>query len=522
MHILKALVDVTGGRPSTWPFFKCFAIILCSPHGSGLLQAWTMTDVRRLGDSCKTPSLVADVLDCFTVSYLPEAAALYIGSFLNSRHEEVFRLSLQGFLGLASVVTNFAQSLYALVIAKFIHNDLAGLDDGRRAPFVDFLAELLLKHKQSLILTAQDPDIHPIIREHARPVYPLLFSHLERFTPECIADEISWWMTTGNTAYVGTYQVAVNAVINGGRKPVLVHLFGQLAKSAAGREAAAPHIQGLLAELSSANGQVQRGAVFAIAHFASEKATHSSLKDAFKRLIACWQIGSYELKGTIIAAAALIPRSKYWARVLADNNWQVFAFGDRRAAFPCDLEGVKKETGYQPPVEELESEGEGTGTGHALVKRLGSSITIQKAKDALEKLEKDERVVLASFAFDYISRFFVSPDGRETVMRILSLEPVILPVENQVDDLERRADIGARIWLIVKKISDDRLSQIEIPKVTISAISKETVCKRCPEVFVDDDEFGKWAGMTKREFYALGMVTVTDARKRLMHHKDFQ
>jgi hypothetical protein len=82
-----------------------------------------------------------------------------------------------------------------------------------------------------------------------------------------------------------------------------------------------------IVEPLTARGIVRLGA------FASEKAAHSPLVDAFKAMLALWSSGSCSLRGALIAALSLIPHSKKLGNAIADSGWQWFAFGRRNSAF---------------------------------------------------------------------------------------------------------------------------------------------------------------------------------------------
>jgi hypothetical protein len=179
-------------------------------------------------------------------------ATACIGDFLKNRVAEVVHSVCEQLLKMASIVENFETKVYGPVVIKFLKSDFVLGDAGQRADFVAFLRDLFTRHHSSLVLTASDIELHVILREYARPVYPMLFSDPVSLQACNLEDELSWWLSTGNPSYVTEYQAAVSAAHTGdaARAQLPVHLFRQVAGFDAGRGFVLPHIPRLVAELT--------------------------------------------------------------------------------------------------------------------------------------------------------------------------------------------------------------------------------------------------------------------------------
>jgi hypothetical protein len=157
----------------------------------------------------------------------------------------------------------------------------------------------------------------------------------------------------------------------------------------------------------------------------------------------------------------------------------------------------------------------------AWVRQLSSTITAGKARAGLETLPPERKRELSTFAFEYIARFFVGLEGRETVMKVLADVPVIQPERRQAADVKASAELAAKLFVVSKRPPNVMSSEIKIATIAIGEIDESNACKRCPEVFVSDAEFAEWAGMDKEAFWALGEKRVAKARKALLRRKPF-
>jgi hypothetical protein len=519
--IVTALTDLIATKKPLWPFFRCFAILLCAPRGWDLItKSWKCGDLpRQFGECCRNATWVPTIFSCFRVRHLTDNTAACIGEFLRNKVADVFRAALQEFLKMAPVVEDYEHTLYENVIVKYLKSDFLTAEGSRRSDFVSFLYDLLTTHRPSLALTATDPELHVIIRENARYVYPLLFSEEDSVRVGILQDEIAWWLETGNAQYVGDYQEVVNSV-HAGKAPsahLPPHLFGQIGRLEVARETAQPFIPRLISDLGSP--ATQRGALFALAHFASEKAAHPFLHDAFGAMIDCWDSGSYEVKGAVIAAFALVPRSKYLAQVLADRNWQFFAFGNRSAVLPCDFNSLAPETAYSPPAP---IDNTRTDQLMSAVKQLPNGMLSTRAKAFIEAVPPDKKAEMADFALKFISTFSVPPDGRDVALKALAAIPAIPVRDPPRATPEDSAAIAARIWVAAMGKEKGALSALSIPFTPLSSLTPKNVCVKCPEAFLTDSEFSQWAGLSKSNFYALAPARISEARSALLNHQPFK
>jgi hypothetical protein len=517
-RVLESAIQEIAKKPAP-QFIRCVGILVCSVRGSGVLTKWRIIDsLTRLGESCNTASMAADAFMLFRSPHLPQNAVTCILGFLRGSSLDAFPEVLRQIVQLLPIVDNFASEVFAPIILKYVQTDFPGVGNPRNAPFIAFLSEVLVLHPPSLAVAAADPEIHGLLRENTRAIYALVFSQPAAFTTGFLADEITWWLETGNTEYVATFQAAAQAVHAGTAARLPAHLFGELARTPTGRVAAEPHIPQLVKKLRRTSKQC--GALFALAHFASDRATHDIMEKsrAFPAMIEIWKNPSYETKGVVLASFALIATSRVFKNALSQDNWQLFSFGERTSAFPCDLGDLPTETVYTPPAPIDEGPPD---QGRAWVKQLSSSITLNKAKAGIEGLDGAKKAELAPFAFGYLARFFVTADGRDCLMRALGGVSAVPVPQRTATNLKASAIMAAKVFVASRGDSRDSLTKITIPTGPIGQIDETKACPRAPEVFVTDAEFAKWAKMSKDAFWALGEPKVSAGRRALLQHKRF-
>jgi hypothetical protein len=159
----------------------------------------------------------------------------------------------------------------------------------------------------------------------------------------------------------------------------------------------------------------------------------------------------------------------------------------------------------------------------ALVRQLSCSITIAKARAGLEALTPDQRAKIAPFVFNYISHFFVGPDGRDIALKIIaSVPPIAEPRQVKDQDSAKAALVAARVSVVAKGANALGFAKSAVPTVPIKEIDETKVCPRCPEVFVADDEFEKWAGLTKKALYHGEPGQIAKVRSALLSRRPFR
>jgi hypothetical protein len=501
-------------------FTRCVGLLLCSAGGCNMLCVWGLVKYFwKMGEACKSPAIAAQIASLFVVPRIPQnTVGACLCGLLRFASPEVFVEVMSQIRRMQQVVENFDTAVFAPVISNYINADFPGVGNPRRELFISLLSDILTTHRPSLALAAADPHVHVFLRQNCRPLQGLLFGHPTSVTRGFLDEEITWWMETGNTQYVSDFQAAVNAVHGGATARFPPHLFGQVAKNEEGRVAAKPFIPQLVKLLQP--GPKQVGALFALAHFASDRQTHDVIENAggFVAMIDVWQTQSFETKGNVIAAFALISPSRTFKSALSQSDWQLFAFGGRSAAFPCDLNDLPPETIYQPPAPVDDSPGD---QARAFVRQLSSSITLKKGKEGIENLDEEKKTELAPFAFTYLSRFFVTPDGRDCLMRALASIPVIQPQQRPAADIKASATIAAKIFVAAKTRPLQKLTEVAIPTVPLAKLDATNACQRAAELFVSDSEFTQWSGLTKAAFWALPEKKIRSARRALMQHKPF-
>jgi hypothetical protein len=332
-------------------------------------------------------------------------------------------------------------------------------------------------------------------------------------------------MDHGNRLYVDIFQTAVAGGecpgVIGGRVPP--HLFGQLAKLPEGRAAVTPLLPALIERLEKRSETEKLAALFALGHFGSEKATHAELANvkAVEAMMQLWASASYSFKGTIIASLSMFPDSKYVSTALEANNWQIFRFGRHTAVFPCDLSVPESETHAMTIPAGCVDVGD-SGI-KALVAQLSSPISVKSAQATLMKMfnenqEPFTQTALASWAHEFMAKYFVPSEVRLFLIRLFGKAPLVQSAAKPAVDQKELARARAQIFEYLKKQSMDAFTAIPIPVLKAADLQEGKVCAAAPEVYLSDDEFKAVAKVAKDAFYALAQDKMDEIRRKLLSH----
>jgi hypothetical protein len=368
-----------------------------------------------------------------------------------------------------------------------------------------------LKDQNCLKLAAGDPEVHEKLRSLARLTYSILFS-IYSAALEKVDQEIRWWVDAINCQdYLNEFQRFVTTGQTGKYPP---HLFSSLAKTDQGRAKALPWLPILVQRIQSGTEVVRLAAIFAVAQFGSEKATHNDLKRcrAIEQILQQWGTRSYTSKGMIISALSIVAHSTYFSEVLAESKWQLFKFGDHVSVFPMNFAKIETDNAVfvsEPPVE--------LNRIQSLIEQLSSPITLPKAKQALEAMDPKilQDTELAKFAWIFMSRFSLPSDVREFLLRTFSQTPIVVDANSEELNEDVAALMRAEIFEAVKG-SRSTLTSIRIPVVPLDQVTQVTVCPSCPELYLSDTDFVRVAAMSKAAFYRLPQEARAEIRAAIM------
>jgi hypothetical protein len=240
------------------------------------------------------------------------------------------------------------------VLATIIQTHLMGLPkSGREAQakrVLNFVGEVLYTDELVRAEVARNEMFVGALRD-AHFVMVLLLSE-DCLDPRVVAGEVAWWMETGIDEYVKLYDLAIQAVFTGrladiqmpaiynfdGSTIVPRHLFGELAKTDAGRNKLSPIVDSLVMRLDEEKSIPKlRGIFFALGHFASVSEPMAIVE---KLLKVESRFHSHVLRGTLIVALSLIPVTDELSLVVQKFDWEVFQFGARHSVIPSKFVAV--------------------------------------------------------------------------------------------------------------------------------------------------------------------------------------
>jgi serine/threonine protein kinase len=387
---------------------------MSTESGIEVLNRLKLTEmIQGVGRSCNSAELVPDLVKCFENCSISNLVCQFFYEFMLTGHVDVFKSCVSELTG---VINRIAEGtmIYSDVFMRYMRSNMAEDVEGKLDYFMNAVHGLWLENELCLEATARNRFLHSILQKVTRRLYSLLFSRWTGMSRGDVDAELAWWLSTGNGEYAKDFEKSLCRGMTGKVPP---HLFGALAQLEQGRAKIIPHLPGLLKQMQSNSEADRNGALFAIAHFGANKATHDSLQQlqAIETIVRQWNSSSWTSKGLIISALSLVADSRYFTSVLAGHEWNLFRFGDHVVAFPVNSSQVY--ITFELPV----SPGRGDAHPiHSLIRQLSSPITMAKAKSTLEAESADvlKRQDLALFTYQFMSEFTVSPGARMFLMQL--------------------------------------------------------------------------------------------------------
>ena len=358
------------------------------------------------------------------------------------------------------------------------------------------------------------PDINRIPNPTNRTLLKQLFN-------KTLENELSWWLKEGNLNYVDVYDKAVLGTFEGklseiclnepsifninGFAPPPPHLFGMISKIKYGAELLKKYIPSLLKQIHEEEVKTVRSAIFALSHYSSNSTTAEFVEEfniADELINTAITSKSYLIKGTILYGLSLFASSHYLSKVLQKRNWQQFRFGVSNCFIPRDplslftpFESISTEVIRipNPPLhEELVSP----------IRRLINPKFIKVAKERINEIISHGNCIDSQFAqwiISLISNYTFPKESRAFLLSIINNIPLVPKLNTPSDPKLKEIVRGKIFYLPTYKDSLKGFDQIRIPTKTISQIKGFKSVS--PEILLSDDDFTKYTGMTRDDFY---------------------
>ncbi|KAH0793239.1 hypothetical protein GPJ56_002797 [Histomonas meleagridis] len=510
--LYTAMTEILTSDKPNWAYFRCVNEFMKTPEGTVFLQK------NKIGEILSQIEIQdADVERVKElISYINLSTDLCIGvqmylNLLESKSEEIQKLILNSLNEMKDIVPDFHTCVFKrIIILHFKRNKEIPGD-------LKLLTNILTTNELCLEMTANDPEMHQILQKRSHQVYSLLFGIKEGFKYGNVMNELQWWLDTGNLNYVKIFDEQTEYAINNPNEfvNIPIHLFGQLCKTKIGREKVINYIPILLEKLDNNKSlNEKRSVIYALGQFGSNIKSIEIMKEykvleTFMELIKSTK--SYVLKGTLITSFSLMAQSQYLSEIIEKNKFISFKFGNNVAIIPNDLEVLfENHEKIDPPLNNID-EIEGFENVTLLIRQVSSPISQKQAKVDLHALYQNEPMKLiepklAIYANELMSKFVISPENRLFLIRIFSRTSMYSLKSQKERDVneEKAANLRAKIFSILEYNYELPLTMVNVKQYNSLKELKnkeKKLCNDAVEVYLNDEEFEKVKGMTKKEFY---------------------
>ncbi|KAH0794073.1 RNA-binding motif protein, X-linked 2 [Histomonas meleagridis] len=504
---VKALTEVVKDfsvlMKANWSFYRCVVEMIASPTGASFLQKNKIAELlEEATKECTDPAVAKQMLMYLNITETTQIGITMFNNLFLSKVPEIHKLTLKVIEKLNETKQNFGSNIFPKIVIPLIKFEKESNE------FMALLTEIFRKDKKCIETAAADQDVHKAIQKQSHQVYSLLFSTETGLKVGDVQPEIKWWLGNGNIQYVKLFDEAVEKSTKS--KPVKFppHLFGQLSKTKTGLKQIIPHIQTIIGLLDSKQITEKRAALYALGHFASNR--HASkyvekygiLDKIFSLVKNCH---SYVLRGSAITSLSMFYQTRYISDMLEKNGWTRFKFGNHSVIIPRDItslfESVPKVEPKLPSIGEIEGQEAIT----LLIRKISSPISQKQARAELQEIYKNEpnkliNPELAVYSAQLMRDFLMPADNRYFLVRLFGRASLVkLTGEMNQADEAKAAVIRAKIFCLVKNEMDIPLTMVNIPVQPLNKISKDKICKNCPEQFVQESQFKEAFGVEKEE-----------------------
>lgn len=420
-----------------WPIFKISAYMTCYEMPTKILKKWNLYDnLLKIGTKVTKAQTAQMILNCLQFNPDPSLANAIYTVFLDSTQQEIVDITIST---LKSHIgdEHFATSIFKnIIVPKLQSNTSPG--------FLSLFCDCIVHDKSCLAVCKGNLEVCKSLENTARSIRFLVAEK------DMLLEEIYWWMSEGNTAYVDIFNATFSASftdeisqVDSEKYPSLMfpappHLFGALAQTHEGICVVRDKIENLLSFLRHEDEKVRLGALLALCNFGSSEIASQQME--MMRVvdkIMDADLSSYTAIGIKIAAISLLFVSPYVRSVMQRYQWVPFDFGQRKLYLPPVNMVVKK---YERRVIKAE-----TVPRLANYKEVSDLIVYitnpKKSSDPRVKLRAMEaenagsvcNSEVALFAMKQISTYYYKRSNRVFLLSLLNGVPLIGKPTDEVD-----------------------------------------------------------------------------------------
>lgn len=514
--------------------FKNLCQMSVKNEGSKLLLQWEIVDVlfNAISNikSLNIAKLTIQSMKLFPVSTISNPMYQRI---LMHKNKDIAKEAILGLFEKSQTTPMFHMMIFLRLLVPYVKylDSMPGNEDLLNLA-LNLMTYLMIKDQACIIDVMGDSQMHKILSVRSHVIYSLLLSREESLPLADIDKEIDWWLDIGNLQYVSIYDHAVKTAFSEKGKMDIIpevpsevvymppHLFGQLSKTQTGLMKLSTVLPRLIQACNSSEVDVQRGALFAIAHLASQASETivSALDLATIAYDTAMKSDSYTLKGTLVVVLSLFAKTNYLSKFLESKNWQLVTFNGETIAVPNNPEVLIK-----PAPDNFQCLDEGPryrGSLSPLIMQLANIIMMKSAKSQLVQIYREHQEELmkpdnALAAMEQLAEYSFSNEARMFVyglFRSTSLVP-LKPFSAHEKD---RDMAKVRIYEGLNSPSPQPFSQIQWQKYNYSEIPKYKICRDAPEQYLKDEVFEKALGVKKEDFYKLSELEKRMIRTKLL------
>ena len=510
-NISKTQPDV---KAPCWSLFKFMCQMMSEEVTCKILKKWgTYEKLLLIATNITNINCVRLILSYLIFTSEPQFAIKTYSIFLDSNDTDIVEVTVKS---LRSHINEpkFAENIFRTTIIPKIKRSRECM------LLLNLFVDCIVHDSWCLSIGRADKELHEIIKNKARLAYFLLLEQ------DSYNDEIRWWVEEGNRQYVEPFGTICSCAFEDKisldkieKCPTLLfprppNLFDKLSNNERTAALLEPFIPAVVDALSDKDEMNRRGACIALGFYGSSRFTQK-IVNAFnipRRLITA-DLSGFAATGDLIAALSMFHSSELTSKVFQENGWHVFNFSTKKCILP-PLEKLKREVKRYSckceQIKDIEEYKEVTD----LFKEITNPSKKEKEsiKEKLKELEKSNppkllNADLASYAMNIISAYSYKRSDRLFIMSIFKHTPLIEKPSDAID--EAALSYAKAVVYEITKL------QNEAACTKLPALSANS-CKDAPECYLNDEEFQKVAGMSKKEFYELDSTEMSKIREQII------
>jgi hypothetical protein len=530
-------------KSAVWALVSCLLKLIVDQFGVQLVMKWSMIgELEKAAQASTHVESVTRLLKSLTfVPVYSLAQVLYL-RYLKSPNAAIAAAALAELASKAKTTPAFHAHGFEGMVLEYLPSLDERTQKGQLSKSLNLLCELLMTSPDCLKVAAKTAPLHKSLPNLSHYVYSVLCSEADAIDLSVVYGELKWWLETGLREYVSIYDKACavsfdptvpieafpSIVIVDGLPLVPPHLFGRLARTDTGIQMLLPHLPVVFELCAAPDVDSRRAGFLALGQFASSPATADYVSELgiVELLIeAAFELKSFMLRGTLLAALSMVAINSRTTEVLARYNFQLFKFGPHACVVPVTpdvvLIPVRPRKVVVPEREVLPSKYAEFAT------MLMNPINRAGAMRELGAAQRDNRaaemgtVENSMFVQTLLGKHTFPAEQRQLLLNLFRQVPVMAGTDTQTDP-RMEAEAAARIYE-AQIVSANQVtaslyvfSTIPIPKVPLADLRAKKPDAPTPEVYLSDADFLEGTGVERDAFYALAAEETAAIRGRLL------